>query len=667
LDFAGAERFRRFGEGQFLAGGPVPRFHKWFFFSSLYYQRLSKIVPDFAEVPTTSVYSAFLRVDGNLRHRDSLSLSAAGQIINHSHLGARRKISPSATLFANDRFEVVQGHWRRRQSDDTLWQIRGGFSHTSPTDTFHHGIQEPNRLQLFTEEMTGGAPIEADSARSRFSLLGHAQMWRRALCGGCRHLLDFGTDLEESLSTEERRVFQDIQLLYYPKDVPTQVIQYNTPSRTKVRLREWSLFVDDHLQVFERLFVRFGLALDGSQAFLPQQRSGSGTFVPARESPGAKGVVSWRSLAPRVSFALALPRRLGGPRVYAGYSRYYHMLPARYANYANPLSVGGRVFQWQDGNHDGRFQPGEEGTLLRVFGGPYSSVDPRLRRPLTDEWGLGLEQSLGRQFSISARLFRRDEKRLVETVNIGIPKSAFSSLLVSDLGDDNVPGTSDDRSITVWNQDPRTLGEDRFLLTNPAGFRSFYKGIEMSLWSRWLQRGFIALSFTAYKTVGKGSPGNSEFENDTGVIGRLFDDPNTLWNARGRLFFDRAYAGKVAGFVQGPFGLQFSSVIKYWDGSPFGRRLVIEGLSQGTISVMATPRGQPGGLRTQFHLTFDQRIAREFQLRRVKLSVFIDTFNFLNLKQNLREWDISGPEFPLRRPIEVQNPRVIRLGIRLQR
>jgi hypothetical protein len=79
---------------------------------------------------------------------------------------------------------------------------------------------------------------------------------------------------------------------------------------------------------------------------------------------------------------------------------------------------------------------------------------------------------------------------------------------------------------------------------------------------------------------------------------------------------------------------------------------------------MATPRGQPGGLRTQFNVIFDQRIGRDFELGRSKLSFLIDIFNVLNLNNSLREFDISGPLFPQRRPLDVQNPRVVRLGIR---
>jgi hypothetical protein len=661
--FTTGPRFQRFVEGGFQLGGAVPRATEWSFFSSFGIQHLTKVIPDFAAAPDATISSALVRFDGRLSARDRFNVMFTGQIVDNSNLGARSGITPLATLRGHDRFEAAQGHWTRYHGSDLVWQVLGGFSHSSPTDTLQHGVTEANRTQLFTRGMAGAAPLESDSARSRFSLVGQGQGWRSFL--RLRHQLDFGLDLEESKSTEERRVYGDFLQLYYPLGVPVEVIEYDTPSHTKQRLRELSLYLDDHLRVAGRVMVRAGLSLDSSNAFLPPQRSGAGTFVAARQFPGAGSVVSWTTLAPRVGVSVPLLRRFGGTTLSAGYARYYHALPASYANYANPTSLGGRVFLWDDLNHDGIFRAGEETSLLRVFGGPYSSVDANLRRPYTDEFAVGLDQQIGDRLFIEARGFRRDQKRLVNTVNVGVPASAYAPVSAFDPGDDNIPGTSDDQILTVYNQDPRTLGQDHYLLTNPPGLRSSYKGIEISIRRDLGKRGFASVSFTASKAVGPANPGNTEHENDPGVIGSLFDNPNNLLNARGRLFFDRAYVGKIVSYIRLPFGLHSGSVIRYADGLPFGRKLIITGFNQGPFYVMATPRGQPGGFRTQFDLSFDQRVGRDFAVGRLRLSAVVDVFNLLNSNRNLLENDISGPLFPSRAPVEIQNPRVLRFGFRL--
>ncbi len=654
--------FKQFPEGEFSLGGALPRLKDGSFFASLGIQHVSTVIPDFNGTPVTAVYSGLLRLDSRLRPRDQLSMLISGQIVRNSNLGAAPGIDPSSTLHGNDRYELIQGHWNHWHSNSLVWDLNFGFSHGSPTDTLQAGITKPNYTQLFTGEMTGAAPVESDSALSRFSLLGQAQAYR----GGSRwnHQLAFGFDFEESLATEERRVYEGLNLFLYPGTEPSEVVEFNSPSHAKQRLRELSFYAEDRLQIFGRLFVRMGVNLDLSKASLPSQASGSGPFAPMRNFRGADSVVSWTTLSPRLGLAIPLGRRRE-TRFTAGYSRYYHLLPGAYADYANPTALGGSVFQWNDINHDGIFQPGEEGTLLKVFGGPFSTVDPNLKRPFTDEYELGLDHDFGRNLRAGLRLLQRDTRRLVHTVNTGVPFASYAPVKILDVGDDNIAGTSDDQILTVYNQDPGTLGQDHYLLTNPSGLNATYKGLEATLAGRPFERGSFSVSFTAYRSEGDGNPGNSEFENDYGVIGSLFDNPNTLINARGRVFFDRAYVGKIAVHYQAPWEFKLGTVICYFDGLPFGRMLIIPDLNQGPFFVMATPRGEPGGVRTEYNLNFDQRISRDFRVGSARMSVLLDVFNLLNSNQNLREFAISGPLFRQRRPTEVQNPRAFRLGLKL--
>jgi len=252
----------------------------------------------------------------------------------------------------------------------------------------------------------------------------------------------------------------------------------------------------------------------------------------------------------------------------------------------------------------------------------------------------------------------------VRTTNVGVPASAYTAVNVLVPGDADVAGTHDDRVLTVFDQDPQTLGQDRYILTNPPGLRSTSKGLETRLTGKLVGDGFFSLSFTAYRSIGDGNPGNSVLENDPNLMTGLFDNPNSLINSRGRLFFDRAYVAKVAAYQPIPLGLRLSSVVSYFDGLPFGRKLIVPDLNQGPFFVMATPRGEPGGVRTQFNMTFDQRVAREFKLGNVRMSAMMDTFNLLNLNKSLREFDVTGPAFAQRKPVEVENPRAFRFGVR---
>src|SRR5207247_2009731 len=161
---------------------------------------------------------------------------------------------------------------------------------------------------------------ESDSALSRFSLLGQTQTFRM---NGKRwsHQLLAGFDAEESLATEEKRMFNGLQLFLFPGTSPAEVAEFNTPSHAMQRLRELSFFAQDALQVGARIFIRAGLNVDSSKAFLPGQMSGAGVFAPVREFGGASHVVSWTSVSPRLKVVVPFHGRFGDKRIIAGYSR----------------------------------------------------------------------------------------------------------------------------------------------------------------------------------------------------------------------------------------------------------------------------------------------------------------------------------------------------------
>src|SRR5262249_36227986 len=160
-----------------------------------------------------------------------------------------------------------------------------------------------------------------DAALSRFSLVGQTESVRGR--GRLKHQVLAGVDLEESLATEEKRMFNGLQLYLFPDTVSAQVAEFNTPSHAMQRLRELSFFAQDGMQIGNKILIRAGLNLDSSKAFLPRQTSGAGVFAPVRVFAGASQVVSWTSVSPRLQLVI----REGETRIIGGYSRYFHLLP----------------------------------------------------------------------------------------------------------------------------------------------------------------------------------------------------------------------------------------------------------------------------------------------------------------------------------------------------
>jgi hypothetical protein len=106
-------------------------------------------------------------------------------------------------------------------------------------------------------------------------------------------------------------------------------------------------------------------------------------ITPARTFAAQRDLIVWNNLSPRAGFAWQIPHSHG--LVLRGtYFRLYEPLAGRYLDFGNPNSLGGSAYQWIAANSTGSFQPGEQGSLLLRFGGPYSSISPTLRRPYSE-------------------------------------------------------------------------------------------------------------------------------------------------------------------------------------------------------------------------------------------------------------------------------------------
>lgn len=371
-------------------------------------------------------------------------------------------------------------------------------------------------------------------------------------------------------------------------------------------------------------------------------------------------------MSPRAGFAWQVPHSHG--LVLRGmYSRWFAPLAGRYLDFGNPNSLGGSSYQWIASNSNGSFQPSEQGNLLLRFGGPYSSISPSLHRPYSDEFDIGAEFPLAPRSVASIHLFRRDDKERIAAIDTGVPAQAFTPISILDPGSDGIPGTFDDQRLTVYAQNPATLGQDRYLLTNPTGLRMLNTGLLAEVGTEW-RRLMLRASFVAEKSYGRTNPGDAVNENDAGVVGSLFLDPNTAIHAAGRSFVDRAYVGKMQASYRLPSacgGIEVTSIADYTDGLVFARQLLVTVLPQGPFLVATTVRGSPeGGNRAQYVINWNLRLSRQFGLPIGRFAVTADIFNVTNAGQSIQQNDLSGPSFNLRMPVAIQPPRFVRIGFR---
>ncbi len=373
---------------------------------------------------------------------------------------------------------------------------------------------------------------------------------------------------------------------------------------------------------------------------------------------GAGQSIAWTSALPRVAVRWALP----GATVFGGYGRYESELPLELLAFGDPGEPVTDVYRWTDPNANGLFDAGESGVLVARAGrGPgVASIDPALRAPHTDEFVFGGERALGQKMRLSASAVIRREHDLIRSVNTGAPVSSYRVLYVPDQGE-SYDSPTDDRLLAIYDRLPSSFGLDHFVLTNPSGERAAYEGIEVA----WRFTGVRWWSFagaSAYQTDAAGANrGYRSNENDQGVIGELFENPNAASYPTGRLFFDRSYVLKWSTSYHGPHDVRAAVTARYQDGQPFSRLVIAQELAQGPEVVAAYSAGRT---RFTFTATIDARLEKGFKVGSRRAAVRLDLFNLTNAGYEVEENAVTGPAF--RNTTAVQPPRTLRLGFHVE-
>ena len=646
-------------DGNARVSGPlIPQ--KLHFFASVSAFDLSRDIAEFAEHDRSRLLSGTLGLT-HLSDTSRLRFLWTGQTLAHDSYGADRAVPFSATNIRSERFTIAQLLWDKRLRPNHSIRLGLGFAQADILSDFQEAIPGPHGADIFLQTPSGAAPLASEDRSRTFTLDLRGDLWLDFL-PGTRHRVQYGFTLQNAMADSQKEIWEDTHLRFH-EDQAVEVVFYNTPLKHYESGRQWNLFVQDSM-IFPGLFTVYaGLGLSGSKAWVPERDDAFAFPIPGQDQTLTTGSeISWVNLAPRLGVSIPMTRSRSTV-LKISYARYYNALPLSYLSYGNPYALSGLAHSWNDANQDGAFQEGEAGQLLRREGPWYGSIDPDIKRPRTDEFSISYCASFGKSWSFALSGFTRNTSYLVHNLNVGVPFNAYAPEYIIDSGDDQIPNTYDDLLFTVFNQDPKTLGQDEFLLTNvePDTRNSVYFGADINLIKRFGERLTFLLSLTAIQADGHTNPGNTEFENDDGVIGDLFYSPNNLINAKGRVRFDRAYTARLAIDYLAPFDIRLGMVLKYYDGQPFARKIIIDGFNQGPFYIQANPRGAS---RYEYNNTMDVRIEKILRLGSAsRLRIIMDGFNIMNRNLTTEENEWTGPDYSKRYATEIQSPRIFRLGL----
>ncbi len=666
---AGSVKF--VSDGNFQIGGPIVK-DKLRVFGSARDWRVHVNVPGFPEVEQTNMTSGLGNVTYQINERNRLTGFVARQLYDKPNRGASAFNTPASDWKERDIMSIYQTLWNSVVSKKAFLDARVSYA-----DIFFPLYLKSPDVAVFdlqSNVITGSNFVGYNFKRKRLQANANMSYFLDNL-HGTRHEFRFGVDYSHAPTTAFQFHNGDI-LLLTQGGAPAFVTEYNTPVFAKQSVDGLGTFVQDSI-AFKRLTVNAGARFQHTEGYLPAQSSPAGTFVGARSFGERRNVIDWNTVSPRVGVIVDVTGD-GKTTAKASVARYYYVVSTGDPDIVNQNSSSSSTFGWNDLNGDGRFQRGEEGDLVSVGGAAISSIDPNLKQPYTDELLLGFERELIPDLRLSVVGTFRRERNLYAPFDLGVQASAYTPVTITDPGPDGATGTADDRPLTVFNQDPATIGQNRLFYTNTALRNQRYRGIEITASKRFSRRWQMLAGYT----YGRATQVNTNpLANANTPSGQSLTDPNTSINANGRTYFDRPHAFKVSGSYLLPHDINASANLLVQSGSPWSYntfntpfRVVTTTLNQGSVTVFANA---PGDQRTPTVKTLDVRGSKTFTFGARSFEASVDVYNVFNTNVAFDVNPYTGistvsnpvsgatrnvPSFGI--PTGILGPRIVRFGVR---
>jgi hypothetical protein len=423
---------------------------------------------------------------------------------------------------------------------------------------------------------------------------------------------------------------------------PDSVDIYNTPVSERERLDgDLGLYAQDSWTM-KRLTVNGGVRYERFKLTIPEQTAPAGHWVPERRF-AAIHVVDWSSVVPRIGVAYDL-FGTGKTALKASASKYMQNEGVNLAQSVNPMQRTTAQRAWRDLNGNMLPEEDELGPSTGFRGGVSTRIDPDIERPYNWEYAISVQHELMPQLAVTAGYYRRTIENLYAVRNVLVPPDAYSPVTIAN------PLTGG--PLTVYNQNPATLGRIDQVLTNQDLIGSTYNGFEVQFNKRFTGGALLFGGFTAGRNEGSIRGTNDDFNN-----------PNVLVNHLGAVGFDATYQMNVAGSYPLPRGVQASGSLRMATGLPLRRtftvtRAQVPNLTQVTQQVDLIPRGDT---RLDRSALLDLRASKVFRFGQHRLEAVADLYNVLNSNASTAEVEAVGTS--LGRPSAIVDGRLLRLGV----
>jgi outer membrane receptor protein involved in Fe transport len=553
----------------FSLGGPIKKDRLWAIgMIELTNNKSSDIGVDPSTAPKNHNYKPFVKVNARPTNADSFEFQFSDEYFRLPE--SPDILDPVNTIRdEHGRNPIYVGRWTRTFGNKTLFEVKGGGiyirdhfdPHSGDFTTPGHvdsgtGVASVNTTELHTQQNQNQTTLSATLTRNADDFIKGS------------HDFKFGVQYSHGTNLQNQGLTGGASFLDY-YGLPYRMT-VRTTSSVIGRVRTTGAFAQDNWNVTQRVTLNLGVRFDHAVGDIPSTDQLDPAFSNSVGTyPGKSDVVAFNNASPRLGVAIKLDDA-GKTVAKVSYGRYYARLNTGLFTAIAPGGALTQTYNWnpKTGKYDILFNTSDPKQN--------QTIDPNLTNEYVDQGFIGLERELFPDLGVNVSYIKKKEQNFIRGLDIG---STFAARTITDA--------FSGQTLTVDN---RTTPASKVLVepTNRDDFRQRYDSVVLQAYKRLSHHWQLQGSYQWEISEGYSTGATTSAQSGPGTFG---SDPNQLIGAYGRFPTDSAHSIRVSSTVELPYGIQLAVRSVYESGRPYGRLITVRGLAQGTLNVLAQPRG----------------------------------------------------------------------------